>query len=307
MKRLTARGGRAYIGIVIVLVIIMAIAILWFLGKPKEEAPSELAVVTQNTIATADRDGDGLKDWEEVLWKTDSDNPDTDADGTKDGDEIRTSRNPLKPGPDDKIVADKKETTSTASSASTPSKSIDIIAEGFVENYTLLSSKAAPAIIKNGLNQTIIDNVTNQTAIKQYTLADIRTLSNSTNTDYNDYISGLALIFGNYNYYIDQDEPNLLKNLLKTRSPQDQKKLADAAVVYKKISDELIALPVPSRLSSSHLVLLNLFYGMHQSVLQMSQAAEDPLTAMVGLNNGATFNSGIVAYMDALAKTAKTP
>ena len=50
-----------------------------------------------------DSDNDGLKDWEEALWKTDPRNPDTDGDGTKDGDEIKLGRNPAIPAPGDEI------------------------------------------------------------------------------------------------------------------------------------------------------------------------------------------------------------
>lgn len=49
-----------------------------------------------------DDDADGLKNWQEALWRTDPKNPDTDGDGTNDGSEIRAGRNPLVPGPNDK-------------------------------------------------------------------------------------------------------------------------------------------------------------------------------------------------------------
>ncbi|MDP3772090.1 MAG: hypothetical protein Q8Q94_01785 [bacterium] len=51
-----------------------------------------------------DSDGDGLKDWEEVIFHTDPKNSDTDGDGTPDGEEIKQGRDPLKPGPDDRLA-----------------------------------------------------------------------------------------------------------------------------------------------------------------------------------------------------------
>ncbi len=51
-----------------------------------------------------DSDNDGLKDWEEVLWKTDPQNPDTDGDGTPDGEEVKLGRDPTIPAPGDKIA-----------------------------------------------------------------------------------------------------------------------------------------------------------------------------------------------------------
>ena len=51
-----------------------------------------------------DSDSDGLKDWEEIIYRTDSQNADTDGDGTKDGEEIKQNRNPLVKGPKDSNI-----------------------------------------------------------------------------------------------------------------------------------------------------------------------------------------------------------
>ena len=47
----------------------------------------------RNELLNKDTDNDGLKDWEEILWKTDPNNPDTDGDKTTDGEEIKLNRN----------------------------------------------------------------------------------------------------------------------------------------------------------------------------------------------------------------------
>jgi len=49
-----------------------------------------------------DSDNDGLKDWQEDLYKTDSNNQDTDGDGYIDGEEINSGHNPLVKAPGDK-------------------------------------------------------------------------------------------------------------------------------------------------------------------------------------------------------------
>ena len=51
-----------------------------------------------------DSDNDGLKDWEEELYKTDLHNPDTDGDGYLDGEEVAAGTNPLIKAPGDKLV-----------------------------------------------------------------------------------------------------------------------------------------------------------------------------------------------------------
>ncbi|KKT19005.1 MAG: Thrombospondin type 3 repeat superfamily protein [Parcubacteria group bacterium GW2011_GWB1_43_8] len=73
----------------------------------KEKSPLVVAM-DQTSQLDKDSDGDGLKDWEELLWKTDSNKADTDGDGTNDNEEITLNRNPLKAGPNDKI-SDKED------------------------------------------------------------------------------------------------------------------------------------------------------------------------------------------------------
>jgi len=90
----------------ILLAIIFAIGILLFIGAySKKDAFSQLSLWggKETTIESQekDTDNDGLKDWEENLYKTDSLNPDTDADGYLDGEEINSGHNPLVKGPND--------------------------------------------------------------------------------------------------------------------------------------------------------------------------------------------------------------
>jgi len=50
-----------------------------------------------------DSDNDGLRDWEEELFRTDPDNPDTDGDGYLDGEEVDSGHNPLVKAPGDNL------------------------------------------------------------------------------------------------------------------------------------------------------------------------------------------------------------
>jgi len=75
---------------------------VWLLQKNAPAQTESASVVsaiasppTTETTQTPDSDTDGLKDWEEALWKTDPYSPDTDGDGVSDGDEIKAGHNPL--------------------------------------------------------------------------------------------------------------------------------------------------------------------------------------------------------------------
>jgi len=93
----------------ILMAIILAIGLILFINAySKKEAFSQINLwsgkETTITSNNKDTDNDGLKDWEENLYKTDLLNPDTDADGYLDGEEINSGHNPLAKGPGDELI-----------------------------------------------------------------------------------------------------------------------------------------------------------------------------------------------------------
>lgn len=70
------------------------------LGQSKEKIT---ACSPEPNNKKKDSDNDGLNDWEEAAWKTDSCRPDTDGDGYLDGEEVSSGYDPLKPAPGDEL------------------------------------------------------------------------------------------------------------------------------------------------------------------------------------------------------------
>lgn len=95
---------------------------VWYVGKSAQK--EKYSVHTANTTAAlnikptsqegGDGDKDGLKDWEEALWKTDPKSADSDGDGTWDGEEVRTNRNPAVRGPNDARTDDAPQIGNTS-------------------------------------------------------------------------------------------------------------------------------------------------------------------------------------------------
>lgn len=83
---------------IILLVIIITVYSIYLYSTSKnnisstEKTSSKTAVANDNIGLFLDSDNDGLRDWEEVLWKTDPQNPDTDRDGISDGEEANINR-----------------------------------------------------------------------------------------------------------------------------------------------------------------------------------------------------------------------
>ena len=66
---------------------------------PPVDTSASLVTTTNAVAENGDRDGDGLRDQDEVLnYKTNPDNPDTDGDGYPDGAEVEKGYNPAGPG-----------------------------------------------------------------------------------------------------------------------------------------------------------------------------------------------------------------
>lgn len=89
--------------------IFLAIGLILFIGAYSEKgALSKLNIwgakeaIIQSE--SKDTDNDGLKDWQEELFKSDPLNPDTDGDGYLDGEEINSGFNPLVKSPGDKLT-----------------------------------------------------------------------------------------------------------------------------------------------------------------------------------------------------------
>jgi hypothetical protein len=94
--------------ITILVAVVLAIGLILFVGKySKKTALSQLSFWSKEVTIESqnqDNDNDGLRDWEEDLYKTDPNNPDTDGDGYSDGEEINSGRNPLVKAPGDEVT-----------------------------------------------------------------------------------------------------------------------------------------------------------------------------------------------------------
>ena len=97
MKQL-AKNRYVFFGLLAVFIAGVVFAAAEFLNKPSSfsETASATRPITARELALIDKDSDsdGLKDWEETLWKTDPKNPDSDGDSYLDGLEVKNGYSP---------------------------------------------------------------------------------------------------------------------------------------------------------------------------------------------------------------------
>jgi len=284
------------------LVFILLIFAGWFYfsgsknGQAKDVAEQEksplIAAVEQTSQLDKDSDGDGLKDWEELLWKTDQNKADTDGDGTSDGEEINLDRDPLKAGPNDKI-SDKEDLVAQekAIADSRQNTMTTVYARRFMEAYLTLKNQKGELTDsdKDGLVKSLMDNIKSDIKIKDsYDISNIKIIGGQ-KANLEKYAREIKKIL------IDEKPikenvvivfNRLLKNLNDKKNAgtyeSDAKKILDNGEAYKQGATKLVSIEAPDILAEYHLALINNLNGMQEAVRAMSVVANDPMKGLAG-------------------------
>lgn len=222
-----------------------------------------------NENADIDSDNDGLKNWEEVMWNTDTENPDTDGDKTSDGEEVTQNRNPLKKGPNDKLSEQEKLAigTTTIANGFVKNSATDNFSKDFFENY--LQAKNDGTLIIEGqdsLVKSMVDKaVTDFKEAPRYTKGDL-TVFSADLAKSKSYGTSFALI-----------QKRKLNDIYLAANKND---LPATAIEYKKLSEELFALSVPQEIADTHLQIINNIYTVYETYTSISKYEKDPLKTL---------------------------
>jgi hypothetical protein len=186
-KILSFLGTRVGLALTLaILVIGVAIVV-----KQREVAPegdkSATALAVEKIVKKSledDTDGDGLKNWEEALYKTDPENADTDTDGMSDGSEISTNRDPLVSGVGDRTTQSATSTQITFTATDRFSQELFVqylnAKQSGQEITSEFSDKLAEEILsKNYSSQEKVFDVSELTLIQNPTTSEIRDYGNA--------------------------------------------------------------------------------------------------------------------------------
>jgi len=283
------------------LVFILLIFAGWFYfsgsknGQAKyvaEQEKSPLVVaMDQTSQLDKDSDGDGLKDWEELLWKTDSSKADTDSDGTNDNEEITLNRNPLKAGPNDKIsdkedlvaqekaVSDSKQNTMTA-----------VYARRFMAEYLTLKNQKG-TLMEEDQKQLVDSFMTSIKSLEikdKYKISDLNVSNDISEDSIKKYAMGIKSVFVDTKMPT-MSEADVFNILLKSVQEKNFKKIGlgvkslNGYVVLNKEMVRILLLPaIPENLSKNHLEIINGLNNIAFAVENMAIVQTDPIKAMMG-------------------------
>lgn len=235
--------------------------------------------IFQDGNSQEDNDNDGLKNWEEDLWRTDKNNSDTDGDGTNDGQEVKDNRNPLKPGPEDTM-----EIKFFAPSVSTEnlSETEKISRRFFAEYLTLKQSGGLTEEKKSELINSFLSGIGTSADYKTYKISDIKISGDNSVEAIKKYGDNMEIILSNFDGFT-KNELDIINEALDADFPEKLDELVEYANAYGKSAGELLKIECPYHYSQYHIDLINNFMATEYAVLEMKKIFEDPLLAMAGL------------------------
>lgn len=292
------RSHRKAVLVLVVLVLVGGVA-AWRLGIKRHGASIRGNFAIADPVARQeqlkklqrDSDNDGLRDWEEMLYRADPQKPDTDGDGTPDGEEVRAGRDPAQLNTS-KNPAEANDFMAT----STPAQ--DTEQSGQLQNLTKqLAAQIGKEIIARRIanpsvpfdaetsGQGLVDNFMSSLpddSAPSFTHKDIVIGTQDTNAAIKAYKQGSEHIIKTAFAKFTKDELVILQEALEAQDYSKLNQLDAYIPAYDRTIEQLKKLSVPPALAALHLEYLNLAIREEDAVKKMRGAAHDPVGAGVG-------------------------
>lgn len=238
------------------------------------------------SLADKDSDNDGLKDWEESLWKTDPNLRDTDKDGTSDSDEVKQNRNPTVKGPKDKLVDYPLVTSKNTFENNQKLDYTARFARDVFSRYMTLKQAGVPITPaeQEHLAELIAEDYEGGVPAKRYKESDLKIGPDDSSISIKIYGNEMGLaIFANS--FGSRNEGVILKESLEKDDPRIAEELLKISGAYKKILGESLKVIVPPSAVPIHLKVLNAYSEIIVIIDGMAKVFDDPLTSLIAIKN----------------------
>ena len=248
--------------------------------------------------ASIDTDEDGLKDWEETLFKTDPKNSDTDGDGTSDGDEIDQKRNPLVQGPDDKgasAISGEIDRTKVEELPDTEKLAFKLF-EGYID---LKQSRYLGTNIEKNFVTGLVANSIPTIAYAIFQGADVSVSLAAGKEGAETYRKALEEAWKPL-FNIHEDELITFARIIDSGDNAGFQTLLDARDIYEETISGMKNISVPKDAVSIHLDILNGFSFFVGVLDTMINVKDDPLVALTAVNGYTESEAKIKAALSRL-------
>jgi len=257
-------------------------------------APSSDPVISlKEATFYQDTDGDGLEDWEEVLWKTDPRNPDTDGDGTPDGEEVKAGRDPAKPAPDDAVASPQKLVRKTNNDAPETENLTRKIASDFISTYMrrkFASAANADALDLDALQTAVFNEikaVMTEEAQKKipdaFSRETISITNSSTEEEIKSYINTVGSILQNPPHTTTPGAQELILKAFEEENIHVLAGMQSHAENYMYFVEKLKDIAAPLALADAHAALLNNLQRLETVMQSLAAFPDDPVRGFAAL------------------------
>lgn len=238
-----------------------------------------------NDLANKDSDSDGLKDWEEALWKTDPKNPDTDGDGTLDGDEVKLGRNPAVAGPNDSIADHPISGPANPSLTDPKLTETDRFARSVFTKYMTLKQGGMPMTGDNqaSLVQSMLQDQSLDVDATVYSKKDF-TLTSDSDLSLKQYGNSMAHILMTYSI-ASKDAGVIARNSIDHNNPDEIAEMDPLIKSYDTILTQIRKVKVPPSALNVHIGLVNSLSDLLATIKSMRAMYVDPLRSLKGFTH----------------------
>ncbi len=283
---------KARITLAVFAVIIIA-AVFWRFSRTRSTKTSSAPKIA-HTIVRADlindTDNDGLRDWEETLFRTNPQKADTDGDGVDDGEEIRKGHDPLRPGPDDFLATSTARVAQTFIGATPETENLtERVAGLFVTQYLTprLADSAFtpnPELLGRDAAETSIAKALQQDAAPQFSLRDLSRAPADDKETIRAYLAQLSQTV-QLSFKKTPRAELLIQKFLGALEKENYSSLKDFdqyLAEYDSFFNRIKDLNVPSSFTKLHLQYLNTAAQEYAGLKRMRAAADDAVGALAG-------------------------
>lgn len=280
--------------------------ILWNAKKPQETqdqffSAQVLTREEQLKKLAQDSDQDGLKDWEEGIFRTDKTNPDTDGDGTPDGEEVKQRRDPAKAAPGDTLEIQPIERGEIEKNG------LRNLTEEFTRTFAIGPIGQIIAGQKPIIDARTIESYTDQllrigvlNAAGAITEKNIKLNPDPSIAAMKAYFAAVNELWQkNFGSLSGTEEIFIMMRALEEENYQSLAKLEAYAAGYQNTITALLSIPAPPPAKEFHLQLLNFLAKILFATERMRNAEQDPLAAIIALQERAQLELQFKQFMDA--------
>jgi hypothetical protein len=234
--------------------------------KTKNTSPSAILTISKEV----DSDEDGLPDWKELVYGSDSKDKDTDKDGKEDGDEVNNGRDPTIMGPNDLLLKISLDGSTSSPEGSTEKNFVEEFMSKEIQN---IGSETVEGLVKNF----------NSIEIKpRYGLSNLNITSDNTEESLHNYANSFGTIIKKYTTTDIEDEHKIMTKALETKRGSDLQKLELPAITYRNFAEDLKKLEAPSALAEHHLNVVSGYDVMSRSLFTTTKLFSNPVAGGAG-------------------------